>query len=52
MATSINPLKGGAQKDIVEEVRQDHLQDMQNSMKNFFNILGCVSKVESMTVSK
>lgn len=39
MATNINPLKGGAQKDSVEEVRQDHLQDMQNAMKNFFNIL-------------
>ena len=39
MATRINPLKGGEQKDSSEEVRQDHLQDMQNAMKNFFNIL-------------
>ena len=39
MSTRINPLKGEEQKDSTEEVRQDHLQDMQNAMKNFFNIL-------------
>jgi len=35
----INPLKGEKAEIVSEDVRQDHLQDMQNEMKNFFNIL-------------
>lgn len=39
MATKINPLKRDENTEEVESLREDHLQDMQNEMKNIFNIL-------------
>ena len=39
MVSKINPLKGSEKTLKDEKSRESHLQDMQNEMKNFFNIL-------------
>ena len=39
MASKINPLKTDEETLNNKEIKENHLQDMQNAVKNFFNIL-------------